>query len=277
MNRLTALRPLRHPGRLRSLLLFALGLAALCPAAFAQFALAVSPPRFELKSKPGAPIREVIELSQVDAHPGAYTVRTADWTFKPDASVDFIDALAPNSCRPWVAIERKELTVTPGRPYRFRFEVAPPADTPPTECRFAILIEGKEQAASPNMPIGLSARVGVVVYVAVGDVQPALSVVGATVQTVNGMKVPVLKVRNDGTAHGRLGGFLKGTDASGTALEFTAATLPILPGETRDIALGAARPGNADAAVQVSFPVTVRGKLEWGESGSTEIDQRFAP
>ncbi|SEA71569.1 hypothetical protein [Variovorax sp. YR216] len=277
MNRPTALRSLLHPGRLRSLTLLALGFGALCPAAFSQFALAVSPPRFELKGKPGTPVRDVIELSQIDARPGAYTVRTADWTFKPDATVDFIDALAPDSCRPWVAIERKELTVTPGRPYRFRFEVTPPPDTPPTECRFAILVEGKEQAASPNMPIGLSARVGVVVYVAVGDVKPSLSVVGATVQTVNGVKMPVLKVRNDGTAHGRLAGFLKGTDASGTALEFTAATLPILPGETRDIALSAARPGNADAAVQVSFPVTVRGKLEWGESGSTEIDQRFAP
>ena len=276
MNRPTVIRRLATARPLRAVAL-AFGVGVLCPVAFAQFALAVSPPRFELKAKPGAAIREVIELSQIDARAGSYTVRTADWTFKPDATVDFIDPLAPGSCRPWVAIERKEVTVTPGRPYRFRFEVAPPADTPPMECRFAILIEGKEQAASANMPIGLSARVGVIVYVAVGDVKPALGVVGGAVQTVNGQKVPVLKVRNDGTAHGRLGGFLRGTDASGTALEFTAASLPILPGETRDIALSATRPGNADAAVQISFPVTVRGKLEWGDSGSTEIDQRFAP
>ena len=276
MNRPT-LHSLPFARSFRSLLLLALGAGVLAPAAFAQFALAVSPPRFELKARPGTPLREVIELSQIDARTGNYTVRTADWTFKPDATVDFFDPLAPGSCRPWVAIERREVTVTPGRPYRFRFEVAPPADTPPMECRFAILIEGKEQAASANMPIGLSARVGVIVYVAVGDVKPALSVVGAAVQTVNGQKVPVLKVRNDGTAHGRLGGFLRGTDASGTSLEFTAASLPILPGETRDIALSATRPGNADTAVAVSFPVTVRGKLEWGDSGSTDIDQRFAP
>ncbi|MDM0055759.1 hypothetical protein [Variovorax fucosicus] len=257
--------------------LLALGLGALCPVAFAQFALAVSPPRFELTGKPGTPIRSVIELSQVDVRPGNYTVRTADWTFKPDGSVDFIDALAPGSCRPWVAIERKELLVPPGRPYRYRFEVTPPADATPTECRFAVLIEGKEQAAGPGVPIALSARVGVIVYVAIGDVKPALSVVGSMVQPVNGQPVPTLKVRNDGTAHGRLSGFLNGTDASGTALEFTAATSPILPGETRDIALSATRPGNIDAQVQVRFPVTVRGKLEWGESGSITVDQRFAP
>ncbi len=261
----------------RRVALLALGLMLACPAAFAQFALAVSPPRFELTGKPGAPIRNVIELSQVDIRPGNYTVRTADWNFKPDGSVDFIDPLAPGSCRPWVGIERKELVVTPGRPYRYRFEVTPPADTAPMECRFAILIEGKEQAAGPGVPIGLSARVGVVVYVAIGDVKPALSVVGNGVQQINGQPVPVLKVRNDGTAHGRLSGFLNGTDASGTALEFTAATSPILPGETRDIALSATRPGNADAQMQVRFPVTVRGKLEWGESGSTTVDQRFAP
>lgn len=263
-------------GRRRAALL-ALGLAAACPAALAQFALAVSPPRFELTGKPGTPIRNVIELSQVDIRPGNYTVRTADWTFKPDGSVEFAEPLAMDSCRPWVAIERRELVVAPGRPYRYRFEVTPPADATPRECRFAILIEGKEQTAGAGVPIGLSARVGVIVYVAVGDVKPALSVVGSAVQQVNGQTVAVLKVRNDGTAHGRLSGFLNGTDAGGTALEFSAATSPILPGETRDIALTATRPGNADAQVQPRFPLTVRGKLEWGESGSTTIDQRFAP
>ncbi|RZL64360.1 MAG: hypothetical protein EOP81_09030 [Variovorax sp.] len=265
----------RLPGRHAALL--ALGLVLACPAAVAQFALAVSPPRFELTGTPGTPLRNVIELSQVDVRPGNYTVRTADWTFKPDGSVEFAEPLAPDSCRPWVAIERKELTVAPGRPYRYRFEITPPAGTAPMECRFAILIEGKEQSAGPGVPIGLSARVGVIVYVAIGGVKPALSVVGSAVQQVNGQPVPVLKVRNDGTAHGRLSGFLNGTDVGGTSLEFTAATSPILPGETRDIALSATRPGNIDAQVQMRFPVTVRGRLEWGESGSTPVDLRFVP
>ncbi len=44
-------------------------------------------------------------------------------------------------------------------------------------------------------------------------------------------------VRNSGTAHGRLTGFLSGTDAAGNKLEFTPSTLPILPGETRGIPL----------------------------------------
>lgn len=254
----------------------ALALCLLSPAAGAQFALAVSPPRFELKARPGEAVRQVMELTQADTRAGTYRFKTADWTLRPDASVDFSDALAPGSCRPWVTIERREAVVSPGRPYRYRFELTPPADTPPTECRFAILIEGQEQSPSASMPIGLAARIGVIVYVAVGDVKPQLSVLGGSVGLVNGQPTPLLRVRNDGTAHGRLAGFLSGTDAAGTALEFSPGSTPILPGETRDIALSATRPGNLDASVQVRFPVTVRGKLEWGSDGSSAVDQRFA-
>lgn len=257
-------------------------LAGLCmvaawPAAWAQFALAISPPRFELKARPGETVRQVMELSQADARAGTYRFKTADWTLRPDASVDFSDALAPGSCRPWVTIERREATVSPGRPYRYRFEVTPPADTPPTECRFAILVEGQEQSPGAGVPIGLSGRIGVIVYLAVGDVQPRLSVVGGSVGNVNGQSTPLLRVRNDGSAHGRLAGFLNGTDATGAALEFSPGTTPVLPGETRDIPLSATRPGNIDAAVPVKFPATVRGKLEWGSSGSSAVEQRFAP
>ncbi len=247
-----------------------------CPHALAQFALAVSPPRLELSGKPGQTLRQVIELSQADVRAGSYKLRTADWTLRPDASVEFSDALLPGSCRPWVAIERHEVTVTPGRPYRFRFEITPPADAPATECRFAILIEGKEQAVDPRLPIGLSARIGVIVYLAIGDVQPVLTVVGSAAGSINRQGQPVLTIRNEGNAHGRVAGFLSGTDASGTALEFSPGSTPIMPGETRDIALAASRPGSPDAQVDVKFPVTVRGKLEWGTAGSTTIDQLFS-
>lgn len=261
----------------RTFTVLAAGCVALLPSAQAQFALAVSPPRFELTGKPGELQREVIELSQGSARPGTYTLKTADWIYKPDGSVEFTDTLAPGSCRPWVSIERHEVVTTPGKPYRFRFEINPPADAPAQECRFAILIEGQEQEAGAGVPMGLSARVGVVVYLALGDVAPALSIVGSATLPVNGQPTPVLKVRNDGTAHGRLAGFLSGTDASGTALEFSAGSSPILPGETRDIPLSATRPGNIDAQVQPKFPVTVRGKLEWGAAGSTAVDQQFTP
>lgn len=258
--------------------LLCVGLAALAATspARAQFSLAVSPPRFELSVKPGERVREVLELTHSDSRAGAYKFKTADWTFAPDASVSFIDDLLPGSCRPWVAIERRELSITPGRPYRFRVEIAPPADTPPMECRFAVMIEGQQPAAAPGVPIALDARIGVIVYVAVGDVAPRLELAGSSVQTVDGRPVPVIRIRNTGTAHGRLAGFLTGSDASGTRLELQAGSTPILAGETRDIALLATRPGDTETAVDVRFPLTVSGTLEWGKSGSMPIDQRFA-
>ncbi|MDH6590517.1 hypothetical protein M2165_000406 [Variovorax sp. TBS-050B] len=243
----------------------------------AQFSLAVSPPRFELSTRPGERVRDVIELTHRESATGSYKLKTADWIFKPDASVEFSDELLPGSCRPWVAIERRELSITSGRPYRFRFEVTPPPDTPPVECRFAVMIEGKEAATAPGVPVALGARIGVIVYVAVGDVAPVLELAGSAIQTVDGRPTPVIRVRNTGNAHGRLAGFLSGTDASGTALELQPGTTPILPGETREIALLANKPGDTETSVAVRFPITIKGKLEWGRSGSMPIDQRFAP
>lgn len=242
----------------------------------AQFALAVSPPRLELAGKPGERLRSVIELTHADTQPGQYTVKTADWKLKPDGSVDFSEELLPGSCRPWVTIERRELNLPDSRPYRYRLEVNAPPDTPPTECRFALLIEGKQQTPASNLPMAMAARIGVIAYVTIGDVQPVLEIVGSAVKTVEGKALPALRIRNTGQAHGRLAGFLNATDASGTRLEFQPSTTPIMPGETREVPLTSTKPGDPDTPVAVSYPVVVTGTLEWGARGSIKINERFA-
>ena len=244
-----------------------------------EFALAVTPPRFELQVKPGERTRQILEITNASPDANTLSVKTADWTLGADDSVAFFEELQPGSCRPWVLLERREITVTNGRAYRFRFEIDVPADAKPGECRFAIMLEGQEQVsrAQGGPAIPFSGRLGVVVYLALGDAAPSLSVIGSGVQAVNGKATPVIKVRNSGTAHGRLGGFLSGTDASGKTLEFTPGSLPILPGETRAVALNATRPGDPEVAVQVQFPVTITGKLEWGNGQSQAVEQRFAP
>lgn len=256
----------------------AAGIALLLPAAAqAQFALAVSPPRFELSAQPGGRERAVIELTHGDATTGTYRLKTADWLLRADGSPEFEDELQPGSCRPWVAIERREIAVQPGRPYRFRFEVAPPAGTPPVECRFAIMIEGRQPTPAPGTPVALAARIGVIVYVAVGDAEPALELAGTSVQDLNGTPTPMLRIRNTGNAHGRLAGLLTTTDADGNRLELQPSALAILPGETRDVPLVANRPGDIDTLAAVHFPATIDGKLEWGRNGSLPVRQRFAP
>jgi len=147
--------------------------------AFAQgFAALVSPPRFELAGKPGEKIRDVVEITNAGAQPAKYKLRTADWTFAKDASVTFDDSLRPGSCRPWVAIESRQITVSQGGKYRYRFEVAPPADAPAGECRFALLIEGDDQQVQtpggPAFPI--AGRLAVIVYVTVGAAEANLAI-----------------------------------------------------------------------------------------------------
>jgi len=258
---------------LRALLPLLLATAA--SAAVAQgFSAAASPPRFELTASPGQRLRQVLEISNVGAQPAKYRIRTADWTFEPDASVNFHDALQPGSCRPWVALERTELTVPGGARARFRFEVAPPADAPVGECRFAILIEGDEPAVarSENLQIPVTGRLGVIVYVAVGGAAPKLEIVRTGVETVQGRRWPTLWVKNTGNAHGRLSGFLSGTDASGRNLEFSPSTFPVMPGETR--ALSLAGQISQDEPADPVFPITISGTLEWA-GHRIPFEQRF--
>lgn len=257
-------------------LLAVLGVAA--TAAAADFAVAVSPPRFELQMKPGERTRQILEITNSATGPSSFKVKTADWTLAADGSVVFEDALRAGSCRPWVTLERRELTVQSGRPYRFRFEVSPPPDAPAAECRFALLLEGEDQTAKTgSLAIPYNARLGVIVYVGIGNVVPNIEIIGAAVQNVNGRPTAVLKVRNLGAAHGRLSGFLSGTDAGNTSLEFAPTPSPIMPGESRDIPLTASRPGDPDTPVTARFPVTVRGNLESGSNQSQAMEQRFTP
>ena len=251
--------------------------AAICASQiFAQnFAAVVSPPRFELSVKPGERVRDVVEISNASAQPATYHVRTGDWTLALDAGVTFSETLGASSCRPWVAIERREIVVPAGGRYRYRFEVQPPAGSPPGECRFALLIEGEEQSVrtQDGLNVPVNGRIGVIVYVVVGPAAPDLQIVGTSIGEVAGHKMPILNVRNTGNAHGRLTGFLSGVDAKGQSLDFSPSTLPILPGETRAIALVA---GTApDVISEVAYPVRVRGILEWGAGKRMELDKQF--
>ncbi len=272
-----ALMPARRWNRLLAGLAGALWLAALPPAAHAQgFAAYITPPRFEVKVEAGQTLRQVVEIQHVGQQKGSYRIYTADWTFLPDNSVAFSEALAPDSCRPWVAIERRDLTIDPGARYRYRFEIATPPGTAPRECRFALMIEGLDPAqvqGNLNFPVG--GRIGVIVYAAVGGAAPELSITGMRVLMVEGKPTAVVDVRNSGNAHGRLEGFVNGTDAAGARFEMAPADLPILPGETRRVAITPV-PEEGKPVPQVRFPLTVKGNLEWGKN-RLPLDASFAP
>ena len=95
--------------------LFAAGFAPFAPAA--EFAVAVSPPRFELQMKPGERSRHVLEISNASAEPNRLSVKTADWSLGADDAVALYEELQPGSCRPSVVLERRELTVADLMPF----------------------------------------------------------------------------------------------------------------------------------------------------------------
>ena len=254
-----------------------LALSALAPAAGAQgFAAYISPPRFEVQTQAGESLRQVLEIQHVGREKGNYRIYTNDWTLGPDNGATFTDALAPDSCRPWVAIERRELTIEPGARYRYRFQIDPPAGTAPRECRFAVMVEGLNPAQVKGaLSFPVSGRIGVIVYARIGNAAPQLSLKSQQVATVNGQPTATFDVINAGNASGRLEGFVNATDASGQSFEMSPADLPILPGETRRIALNpVALEGQKPP--QVHYPLQVKGRLEWGDN-RLPIDARFAP
>jgi len=247
------------------------GLAA-SGVANAQFSAQIMPPRFEDGVRPGQVYREVVEISNIAPTAARMTVSTADWTLSADGGVQFQKSLADGSCRPWTALEATEVQVPGNGKRRFRFEVRVPADAPSQQCRFAILFEG-DPTAVPGMVVPVAGRIGIIVYLDVGDAQARLRVVGNGVIDVDGRQVPMLRVENTGNAHGRLDGFLEGTDPEGERWTLAPAGHPILPGMTRDIPLVPLV--NDNAPVALKFPMRVRGKLEWRGQG-LDVDATVA-
>jgi hypothetical protein len=225
----------------------------------------VSPPRIEDNAKSGETYRNVIEITNVSDKAAHYAVKTADWALQADNTVQFSEALTPGSCRPWVGVETAELNMGPNAKKRYRFEVAVPADAPSGECRFAIMIEGDPESVAGSVAIPVSGRIGVIVYLTLGDAAAQLTVVGQKLQTVDGQLLPVLSVRNAGNAHARLQGFVDGRDESGKTYAFSPSTLPILPGETRDIPLTPQGDSEDAPAPLLAYPLQLKGRLDWGK------------
>jgi fimbrial chaperone protein len=236
------------------------------------FSALITPPRFALQSRPGQVLRQVIEITNVSSLPARIGVQTAEWQFAEDGAVLFENALAPGSCRPWVALETRELELGPNGRRRFRFEIAVPADAAAGECRLAIMFEGEPELVG-DLGLPVSGRIGVMVYVTVGDAAPELRIISSGITVRDGVRLPALRVVNEGIAHTRLEGFARGRDAAGREIVFVPENAPILPGQTRTLVLHPqAQAGSAPP--QPTFPMRITGRLEW--SGTRlDIDQEF--
>ena len=243
----------------------------------AQFAAYVIPARFELTTRPGNIVKDVLEIGNDNIKGAEYAVKTADWILREDAGVDFNSAdLAPDSCRPWVRLERLSVRVAGKGKRRFRFEVHIPPDAKPGLCRFAIMLEATESSVPAqigNIQLPILGRIGVIVYLRVGDAKPDLSLEGIQTRVVNGRTTPVAMFRNAGNAHARPEGILTGVDGKGTALDFAVSPLPVLPGELRAIPLWVQ--GEAAKSGALNFPLKLNGVIEW-EGGKAKVESTIA-
>ncbi len=250
--------------------------AASATCASAQgFSALISPPRFELKGKPGQVLSEAFDISNPENFVAKYEFLTSDWSLTDAGSVAFNDALAPGSCRPWTRIERRSLALNARGNRKFRFEVHIPADAPVGECRFAILIgaapDQDSTVAAGQLKFPVQGRVGLVVYVSIGDARPKLEFRGLKVAKVNNVPTPVAVFHNAGNAHGRPEGGLDAVDAKGQQLEFVVSPSPILPGQTREIPIWPADPDNSNKTVQFTYPLKLKGIIEW-DGGKQAVD-----
>lgn len=231
------------------------------------FAGYVVPARYEIKGTPGEVSRQVLEIGNDAATPDDFSIKTADWSLTSTGGVEFDSGeLRPGSCRQWVKIERYNINLPARTKRKFRFEVHVPAGAMAQECRFALMIE-RSSDLLPTVTAGaiqlpLSGRIGVIVYVSVGDVAPKLLVRDLRLERVNGALTPVAEVENTGTSHGRFEGVLEGSDATGRKMEFTISNFPILPGEKRTIAIWAADDASGKRP-EIKPPVKLNGDMEW--------------
>lgn len=250
------------------------------PSVALAFSGYVAPARFELVGKPGQISRQVLDIGNDSPIGEEFSIKTADWLLTRTGGVEFeTDKLANNSCRPWVQLERLSVKLAPRGTRRFRFEVHVPADAPPQECRFALLIESASEVA-PMVNAGgvrfpISGRIGVIVYLRIGDVAPQLKIDGIRLDRVNGLLTPVIDVHNTGNAHGRLEGILEGTALGGKRMEFSLSSFPILPGDKRTIVLTA---NDTEGGKKPDWqpPLKLKGDIEW-RGGKWPVDVELLP
>lgn len=246
----------------------------------APFELGVAPSRYELSSKAGARVGQVLDLQNMGNAPTELTLRTLDWTYSADGQIGYHDELLPGSCRPWVTLERRNMKLGAMEKRGLRFQIDVPPGAARQECRFMIAVEGVEPAYQAlvreqgvNLRLPVSGRIAVAVYVAVEGAAPKLTLESAGMREQRGQRQPVVVVRNEGDAHGRLSGSLDVRGADGRKQEWLPEGTPVMPGQTRQLLLSPrAEEGSLPKALP--FPVKASGLLDW-EEGSFRVEAEF--
>ena len=267
-------------GTLTALALLSI-LAATPGVSSAAFDASLSPPRFELKPKPGDVTRETVTITNGSRAPARFTVKTADWHIDEHGRLAFDEgAPLPGSCRPWARIERLEISVPSNGSRTYRFEIHVPKDAKTGSCHLALIFAADAGQVAPSgtaqVQIPIVGRVAAIVYVTIGDAKPDLRLASLAVRKIDDKHIPVVDFYNQGNAHGRVFGALEAKDAAGHIVTLMVQQSAILPKGHRvlrltpvDYSTGEPKPPTFD----LQPPLHVRGKLQFLGGGEVSIDQ----
>jgi len=245
------------------------------------FSAGIAPSKFELRAKPGDVIRDTLLIMNAGDKSAGYSIRTADWNITDSQGLEYIEPdLAPGSCRPWVKLERRDLTIRPSGQKRYRFEIHVPEDTPAGLCKFALLIEPAAAAMAStggDQPIRFPVlgRYAVIVYVTVGDAKAKVEFAGLGSGEMGGLKLPALKLHNSGNTFDRVFGRITATDALGERFVLVASSFPVLPDRSEEILLIPENAENRQAPkVVMQYPLQLKGMFEIGGERFS-VDEQF--
>lgn len=252
--------------------LIAVMLTMLSGTAVAQgFSAGIAPSKFELAAKPGDVIRDTVLIMNAGNKSAGFSLRTSDWDITDNQGLEYSeDDLTEGSCRPWVRLERRDLTIRPSGQKRYRFEIHVPEDAPVGLCKFALLIEPAAPAVatlSGDQPISFPVlgRYAVIVYVTIGDAKANIEYEGLGRGEMSGLSLPALKLHNSGNTYDRVFGRISATDAAGERFVLIPSTFPVLPDHSEEILLVPEAAENGQAAeVAMQYPLQLKGTFEIG-------------
>lgn len=242
-----------------------------------NFSAAVSPPRFELATNAGEKVKQTLTLFNLGYKGGQYKVSTNDWKYN-HGNLSFHKELFSDSCRQWVKLERRKISVPAGKERKFRFEVHVPKNAPARECSFAIMVESTEPTKNQvgsgiQMPV--NGRLAVIVYLAIGGAKPTLQIDSVNTVNYQGMKIPSLLVKNTGKAHGRLSGSLTARSIDGQSFDLSVSNSPIMVGDSERLLLVPSQFKKALKKQSWKYPLELKGKLYW-DGGAFSINKKVA-
>jgi hypothetical protein len=164
----------------------------------AQAQVSISPLTVEVQANRGQ-ANGVITVGNSSTEAFRARVYAEPFTYDPDAGFKTLES-SPTDLRPYLQFSPAELVVPPGVDRRVRFAVRFPPSLPDGEYRAIIFTQNLQEITSTSggNKIGITARIGVTIYVRIGDLKPNLSVESTSFNTQQ--KQIQLLVRNTGKA-----------------------------------------------------------------------------